>query len=73
MTETEAITKWCPFARLPSTSVNRKPDGDPHPASGCLASGCMAWRWTNTGRYSATTQRLEDGEGGCGLAAKENL
>lgn len=61
MTEDEAKTKWCPFARQMVTaeskgamsgpiavgSANRFED-DPNGrprGSMCVASGCMAWRW----------------------------
>lgn len=51
MTEQEALTKWCPFARFAMSweegnnflafNVNRARDnGD----NRCLGSGCMAWR-----------------------------
>lgn len=52
MTEDDAKTKWCPFARVHRTkasdeaaaAVNRPlemMDGEAF----CLGSGCMAWRW----------------------------
>ena len=54
MTEEEAKTKWCPFARvakrgiLPGRSYNRWAD-DWSPAGAvdgakCIGSACMAWR-----------------------------
>lgn len=53
MTEDEAKTKWCPFARQSVTIDNR---GSPlngfsanrfndDKASMCIASACMAWSW----------------------------
>jgi hypothetical protein len=68
MTEDEAKTKWCPFARIadgePSVAVNRpEPYGDvPH----CLASFCMAWRWALVSQ-SAQVNRPD---GYCGLAGE---
>lgn len=62
MTEDEAETKWCPFARVASPildttrtwngsnpkigaeTVNRGRRQDEWPL--CIASTCMAWRWT---------------------------
>lgn len=67
MTEDEAKTKWCPFARIsdgePPTSVNRpEPYGDvPH----CLGSGCMAWRWE-----VPDPATYKSAPGFCGLAGK---
>jgi hypothetical protein len=61
MTEEEAAQRWCPFARVPATAVNRVPGGQAHPAARCLGSGCMAWRWRDTGRG-------EGDDGVCGLA-----
>jgi hypothetical protein len=52
ITEDQAKTMWCPFSRTPQLTniggygvgvVNRASNGQPHPASLCLASGCMAW------------------------------
>jgi hypothetical protein len=58
MTEEEALTKWCPFARDSNTGGNRLRYGSgaadaPPPEYGseaaaefpCIASACMAWRW----------------------------
>src|ERR1700753_3077279 len=57
MTEDEAKTKWCPFARsmisienrgnpLAVASANRFPGDTSGSEKGslCVASGCMAWR-----------------------------
>lgn len=57
MTEAEAKTKWCPFARqldwddnqaggMP-ISANRHFDGSPSMRCLCLGSACMAWRWVD--------------------------
>jgi hypothetical protein len=53
MTEDEAKTKWCPFARVydESAAANRAcieaspiEEEDLQNKTRCLASGCMAWR-----------------------------
>lgn len=60
MTEDEAKTKWCPFARIAQEHIigptyNRiyrsgRPRGDdmqlPNSAA-CIASACMAWRFAD--------------------------
>ena len=62
MNETEAKTKWCPFARGEDPaganrfSVNRA-NSD---SCLCIASDCMAWRWS-AGR--------EGRDGDCNLIA----
>ena len=56
MTEQEAGDCWCPFARVPyygggpGMAVNRAGDtlADPAAQYRCIASSCMAWRWTDT-------------------------
>lgn len=60
MTEEEAKTKWCPFARvgvrwmdsqaasladLTAVAVNRGENAAEQ--ARCLGSACMAWRWTS--------------------------
>ncbi len=54
MTEDEAKTKWCPFAR-PDQSVafkgaNFSRKGD------CIASACMAWRWDWSAPFRVTNK-----------------
>lgn len=50
MTEDEAKTKWCPMARVGSSSsgngaLNKDWARGPVAASMCIASECMMWRW----------------------------
>lgn len=49
ITEEEAKTKWCPFARVSNTGLgNRYPMdidlAEGHAFARCIASTCMAWR-----------------------------
>lgn len=66
MTEEDAKTKWCPFARSQdgdnNSGLNRGQHGKPDHWCLCLASQCMAWRWSSP--YKAK------GIGYCGLAGK---
>ena len=69
-TESEARTKWCPFARAligngeAMTSANREKDGNPLivKESRCIASECMAWQIA-----SHTNESRPDGRGYCAL------
>lgn len=52
MTEQDAKTKWCPFARALYTdnnsyagSSNRNPDGGITGADRCIGSACAVWQW----------------------------
>lgn len=76
MTEQEAKTKWCPFARLGSTTTglggfNRfiEPVGaGSEDKVCCIGSACMAWR-----KFSMDDQTRGDSSkrgGWCGLAGK---
>lgn len=44
MTEQDAKTKWCPFARCAPEGWNRDADGG-RECGRCIGSACMAWRW----------------------------
>jgi hypothetical protein len=84
MTEDEAKTKWCPFARVAepwryvSTStgpmpvaapaVNRGSDAQLFSASHCIASACMAWRWHRASEH--VDGYGENQRGFCGLAGE---
>lgn len=70
MLETEALKKWCPFARVPQdynvsrsdtqlmvVAVNRHSDG--RPIGECIASKCMAWQ-----------KMITPDNGYCGLAVR---
>ena len=50
MTEDEAKTKWCPFIQVSRsdglTSTNRDGLGREPDEAHCMASECMAWRWS---------------------------
>jgi hypothetical protein len=71
VTENEAKTKWCPFARSYdamtdeglASGVNRagvdKPDG----WCMCLGSRCMAWHWSENPVYDKKIEYV----GYCGL------
>jgi len=67
-TEEQALTQWCPFARVRLTEaaagpgVNRTVDDKVPPCCTCIASDCMAWQWVDD---------LDKKRGGyCGLASR---
>lgn len=73
MTEDEAKTKWCPFARTytgcgPS---NRGPQGELDDNALCVASECMAWRDHFTRTESGAIVFENRGFGYCGLAGRQ--
>lgn len=68
MTEDEAKTKWCPFARVVSNGMvaNRDNANDGlvtsvDDQSRCIGSDCGVWRWFSTEKH--------DG-GQCGLIGR---
>lgn len=75
MTEDEAKTKWCPFARVTdviSSGGGNRWDGGGNPYGApigylCIGSACMAWRWINSNAQGFTDYRVN---GYCGLAGK---
>jgi len=77
MTEDEAKTKWCPFARGPllvklnewtTLPVNRDDTGGPDGGCKCLGSACMAWRAQYEWNDAANT--IDATGGYCGLAGR---
>lgn len=72
MTEDRAKEKWCPFSRVAldegmaanrTASMGRGGYADIAEETRCLASGCMAWRWST---IVARAPILSEGH--CGLA-----
>ena len=86
MTEAEALTKWCPEARVSlyhrATDANRmvrygSGEGSEDfqeflAQTRCLGSGCMAWRWRTEPLNPAIqgSPALLAGDGYCGKAGK---
>lgn len=80
LTEAEAKTKWCPFARVAAgafpdfVTVNREASPETWPK--CLGSACMAWRQKETmefhmeaeAEFRRNNRRLACTTGFCGLA-----
>jgi hypothetical protein len=49
MTEEEARSKWCPFAKIESNSgaaINRPSSFAGTNLCNCFGSQCMAWKWS---------------------------
>jgi hypothetical protein len=80
LTEDEAKTKWCPFARVHVCGNDRAQDIQPHnrvvfqkhedashnpPDARCIGSACMAWRGLKADDAGGYV-----GRGFCGLAGK---
>jgi hypothetical protein len=82
LTEEEAKTKWCPFARTPiyidiaAASTNRNLKGGALPSSSCIGSSCMSWRWEsyasrdNPTRAPGAGHSFDLTRGYCGLAGR---
>jgi len=71
MTEEEAKTKWCPFARVNrgQNASNRDSEGFFYPAHKCIGTACMAWRLLY--KYPDPTKAEIAVIGGyCGLAGR---
>ena len=44
-TEEEAKKKWCPFGRVKGTQGSFNRSNYDEPATKCLGSNCMMWKW----------------------------
>ena len=74
MTEDEAKTKVCPLT-LKGDHVGARPNETGVIVAHCLASACMAWRWTITPEDAKASRDLglKDTESGfCGLAGGQS-
>lgn len=79
-TEAEARKCWCPFMRVPFSSivdglgiavaVNNAKTADDEGLTRCIASECMAWRWTGEFKDDPEVKFVKDATGYCGLAGK---
>ncbi len=75
-TESEAKTKWCPFAVAshtdPRGGFREMDEEDGYKTHPCIASKCMAWRWsqkpTPADHAFAASKPAEEGRGFCGLS-----
>lgn len=86
MTEAEAKTKWCPFARsappafgavaMPGSMAAQLGGALPRENFQCVGSVCMAWRWlpdneqTRGQSYAHPDESDPPPLGFCGLACK---
>lgn len=71
-TEEEAKTKWCPHAVASHTDPRAGFHNDGRPIQfPCIASACMAWRWTIAPAYIGPERTMShEAYGYCGLAGK---
>lgn len=63
-TENDAKAKWCPHTNVPfgngTVSGNRGFEGHPLAANClCVASGCMAWRWSRAKETKAYLDEVQ--------------
>lgn len=74
MTEDEAKTKWCPFARVSYGKYSCNRSDHDSPVGKCIGSKCMAWREykhsiPSFDEFGKNMEPLKY-EGYCGLAGK---
>lgn len=70
LTEEDAKTKWCPFAREADSrdedgvAANRTISGKP--MTMCIGSSCMAWRWRDILKEDGSVTLVDEvyGSGG---------
>lgn len=77
VTEEEAKTKWCPFARVPVDAAGYAAGNrfdtksstatEYNDLSRCIGSACMAWQWTEFNLSDFNEPALPVG-GKCGLS-----
>lgn len=84
MTEAEALTRWCPFARtaaydydeegrLTAVSINRDYSPDIQGHCLCIASACMMWQTYESETYLPPTVNPPDSEGWAAIAIPSNV
>lgn len=79
MTESDALTKWCPMVRVGAPGgdgFNRDsqagdPAGTDYPLYKCVASACALWEETEPKPYGIPRDgKTSEPTGDCGLARK---